>query len=146
MKKTNVLAVAAIAALYAVQGMAGDFAEVPVVVNLEERTAQGAQTSARFANNDVENIGCSATVRSDGVNPVFKYGFCQATDAEGVYAFCYTYDPELVDANNSIANYGFISFTWNENDECVSVKNSTQSRYIPDFAQAKSKKSKKSKK
>ena len=146
MKKTNVLAVAAIAALYAVQGMAGDFFEVPVVVNLEERSAHGAQTSARFANNDVENIGCGATVFSDGLTPVFEFGFCQATDAEDVSFSCSTLDPDLVGAINAVANYGYIRFAWNENGECISVRNSTQSRYIPDFAQAKSKKSKKSKK
>jgi hypothetical protein len=143
MKKTKLIMLAAITALYAVQGMAGVANEAPVIVDLELRTALGAQTTARFADNENELIGCGATVRSDGVNPVLKFGFCQATDAEGVSAACFTQDPELVDAINSIANYGFISFGWNENDECVSVRNSTQSFYIPDFKQAKSKKSKK---
>jgi hypothetical protein len=138
--------IAAIAALYAAQGMAGAASDVPVVVDLVERSAQGAQTSARFADNEIELIGCGARVTSDGVNPVFKFGFCQATDADGDNIVCSTFDPELVAAIGSISNYGFISFSWNENNECLSVRNSTQSFYIPDFKQAKSKKSKKSKK
>ena len=146
MKKRNVTVIAAIAVLYAVQGMAGATTEAPVTIDLELRSAQGAQTSARFADNEIELIGCGARVTSDGINPVLNFGFCQATDANGVNTVCFTQDPELVDAINSIANYGFISFAWNENDECISVRNSTQSIYIPDFKQAKSKKSKKSKK
>ena len=146
MKKKKIFVIAAITALYAAQGMAGATNEAPVIVDLDQQSAQGAQTSARFADNEIALIGCGATVSSDGINPAFKFGFCQATDADGVEVTCFTQDPELVDAISSIANYGFISFDWNENDECVTVRNSTQSFYIPDFKLAKSKKSKKSKK
>jgi hypothetical protein len=113
--------------------LAGATADVPVEIDFELKAAQGVQTSARFSDNDVEAIGCGARVTDLGDGETFSFGFCQATAASGETIVCTTFSPELVDAINSIANYGFISFSWSDEDECVSVRNSTQSVYIPEF-------------
>jgi hypothetical protein len=139
MKMTQMLMLAVITLFYASAGLAGNSIDGPVQVNLDEKFAQGVQTTARFSNNDVEAIGCGARVTDDGVNSVAYFGFCQATDANGVNVVCATFSPDLVDAINSVANYGFLLFTWNDNNECLSVRNSTQSVYIPDFKKEKQK-------
>lgn len=136
------IAATATTLLYAGAGLAGDSADTTVQIATELRGAQGSQASARFADNEVEAIGCGATVSKAADGSINYFGFCQATDAEGVSAFCATFNPELVGAINAIANYGFIQFTWNEDDECISVRNSTQSVYIPDFRSDKAKKGK----
>jgi len=141
MKKIPVLVTTLLTLCYSSAGSAGESAEAPVIIDNEFRSASGSQASARFADNDLEAIGCGATVR-DAEEGVLSFGFCQATDANGDEAFCATFSPELIGAINAISNYGFIRFTWNEQDECVSVRNSTQSIYIPDFRSEKSKKSK----
>lgn len=124
---------ASIMVFYASAGMAGAAGDSPVTIDLELMNAQGVQASARFSDNDVEVIGCGARVTDSGNGEVMNFGFCQATDAAGVSTTCFTFSPDLVAAINSIANYGFISFTWNDLEECTSVRNSTQSLYIPDF-------------
>ena len=142
MKKIQFFVIAVFTLLYGSQGMAGSSIDSPVLIDLDNKNAQGAQSSARFADNDVEVIGCGTTIRDDGVNPPFSFGFCQATDANGVSVLCVTLSAELSTAINGIANYGFISFQWNDDQECVSVRNSTQSIYIPDFRSDKSQKPK----
>lgn len=141
MKKIPVLVTTLITLCYANAGSAGNSDEVPVTIDKEFRYAQGSQSSARFADNDLEAIGCGATVQ-DTEEGVLSFGFCQAVDATGDVALCTTFSPELIGAINAISNYGFIRFNWNEQDECVSIRNSTQSIYIPDFRSEKSKKSK----
>jgi len=133
MKKTYLLVITLLTLFVAVEGMAGASATSEVVIDPVNRNAQGSQASARFSDNDVELIGCGSTVTDNGVDPVFSFGFCQATDASGVNAFCATFSPDLVKAINGFSDYGFIRFTWNESEECISIRNSTQSIYIPAF-------------
>lgn len=140
MKKIQSVAVALVTAFYCAVGLAGSSIDAPVQIGMESRSAQGVQTTARFSDNDVEAIGCGVTVTDLGDGGIVSFGFCQATDASNQSAFCATFSPDLVDAINGIANYGFIRFAWNEQDECISVRNSTQSIYIPDFRDKKSKK------
>lgn len=128
--------------IHAGSGMAGVAGDAAVVVDLDNKSAQGAQSSARYSDNEVEVIGCGATVTDLGDGEVLSFGFCQATDASGMDAFCATFSPALVGAINGIANYGFIRFSWNDNEECVSIRNSTQSIYLPELSTGKSKKSK----
>lgn len=129
--KTKILL--SIAALTLAVGIAfaGQNTSAPVSVDLDNRVARGGQLTARVSDNDVELIGCGATVTNDGVNPTLYFGFCQATDSEGITDTCFTFDADLVDAINSISAYAFIQFAWNENDECTSVRHSTQSFYLP---------------
>ena len=140
MKEIQRLSVALVTLFYAGVGIAGSSVDGPVQIDTELRSAQGVQTTARFSDNEVEAIGCGARVTDAGDGNIVSFGFCQATNADNMSVFCATFSPELIDAINGIANYGFISFTWNEQEECTSVRNSTQSIYIPDFRDKKSKK------
>lgn len=112
---------------------AGATTDVPVIVDLVNSSAQGSQTSARFSDNDVELIGCGSTTVDDGDSSPTFFGFCQATDAEGNSATCFTFSPDLVDAIRAVSAYSFISFSWNEEDECTRVRASSQSIYVPSF-------------
>ena len=139
MNKTQRFIIAIGTFLYATVGLAGTASDSPVVLNFELKTAQGSQTSARFSDNDIEQIGCGATVRILDDGSTLYFGFCQATDANGVDAACFTDNQALVGAINAVANFGFIRFSWNDNDECLSIRNSTQSNYLPNFYMKKSK-------
>ena len=145
MKKIPMI-LAAVTLFHAGSGLAGSSYVSPVLIDLDTNSAQGAQSSARYSDNDIEAIGCGATVSDSGDGNVLRFGFCQATDANGESALCATFNPDLVGAINAIANYGFIRFTWNDAEECVTIRNSTQSSYLPENDTGKSKKSKKSKK
>lgn len=119
-------------ALVANVASAGDTTSAPVSVDTDFRVAQGDMGTARMSKNSVELIGCGSTVTDNGVDPPFVFGFCQATDAAGVSTVCFTQSPSLVAQINAISSYSFIRFSWNENDECGSVRASTQSVYLPE--------------
>ena len=110
---------------------AGHVLSVPVEVDLVNMLAEGDQTTARYSDNDVELIGCGIRALSDGVNPPFTFGFCQATDSAEETIFCSTFDAELIDAIKAVSSHAFITFSWNEIDECTRVGKSSQSFYLP---------------
>nr|CAM58145.1 hypothetical protein [uncultured marine microorganism] len=110
---------------------AGLVQPAPVTVDLANRTALGDQLTARRADNDIELIGCGIRIFDDQSGP-FEFGFCQATDSAGVVAFCFTQSPALLESMRSTSAYAFITFAWNENDECIRIGFSTQSFYLPD--------------
>ena len=120
-------------ALMSGSALAGATNPLNVTVDLDERQAEGDMAAARFAKNDVELIGCGVNYFSDGVGGVFVFGFCQAQDADEVYAVCFTQDPGLVEAIQSISDFSFIRFNWDENDDCTRIGTSTQSLYLPNF-------------
>jgi hypothetical protein len=122
-------------ALVANVASAGDTISVPVLVDTDNRVAQGDMVTARSSKNSVELIGCGAVVTDNGVNPPLVFGFCQATDAADVSRLCSTFSPSLVAQINAISSYSFIQFRWSENGECVSVRASTQSIYLPETKQ-----------
>lgn len=115
---------------------AGFTQSVPVVVDLDGQFAAGNQTTARTSANDLEYIGCGTRNTSDGVFS-FRFGFCQAGDANGVEVLCFTEDPALIDEMRSNSSYSFITFGWREGSgglgdyECIRVGFSTQSFYLP---------------
>ena len=82
----------AIFALMAGIASAGRVQPAPVVVDLDNRFAFGDQWTARTANNDVDLIGCGIRVFDDGNNP-FAFGFCQATNSDGVFHFLNSFTP-----------------------------------------------------
>lgn len=108
---------------------AGFVQPAAVIVNLDEMFAQGDQVTARTAKNDVEGIGCGIRVFDGG----FTFGFCQAADSDGVEGFCFTENPDLLDAMKATSAYAFITFGWDENEECTRIGFSTQSFYLPNF-------------
>lgn len=98
--------------------------------------ANGDMATARFADNDVELIGCGIRTFSDGAGGVFEFGFCQAVmddgTEEGLRGFCSTQNSGLLDTMKATGDYSFVTFSWNEFGECTRIGFSTQSFYIPD--------------
>lgn len=115
-------------------------APVEVTVNADgSGSALGDMVSARFSDNDVEHIGCGIRISSLGSGDYFRWGFCQARDSEGVQGFCSTEDPEILDIMKATSDYSFITFAWDENEECTQIGFSTQSFYIPQHTNGKPK-------
>jgi len=142
------LAIVAIAVAVTSFAFAGLVQPAPVTITMnpdDSGFAQGDMLTARYSDNDVEFIGCGTrTIKNGG--PLFHFGFCQATDSEGNFAFCSTNDAELLTSMRATADYSFVTFGFDENGECNRIGFSTQSFYIPNKVQKKSKGSKKKKK
>jgi hypothetical protein len=114
--------------------LAGLEQPAPVVVTLNgdgSGSANGAQSTARFAKNKVEYIGCGVRRFDDGLGNTFLFGFCQASTADEVLGFCQTESPLLLQSIGDTDDYSFITFSWNADGECRGIGNSTQSFYIP---------------
>lgn len=130
MKKTQILAAFAIS-LLSLSAIAGYLQPAPVIIEMNEDlsgTAGGDMVTARYADNDVELIGCGSTKFSGG----FVFGFCQATDAEGNSAFCNTDDAVLLEQMQQTSDYSYVSFSWDSSGTCTRLRFSTQSFYIPE--------------
>ena len=121
--------------LMAGMAFAGLVQPAAVVVDEDNMQAFGDQATARFSDNDVEFIGCGIRVLEDGVGGVFSFGFCQASDSEEVDAFCTTLNADLLDAMKATSAFSFITFAWNEDEECTQIGFSTQSFYLPNGVQ-----------
>ena len=102
-----------------------------VEVDLVGGFAQGDQVTARTAKEDNVFIGCGIRIFDNGVP--FTFGFCQAEDSDGDHIICVTQEPGLLEAMRSTSAYAFITFSWDENDECTRIGFSTQSFYLPNF-------------
>lgn len=114
--------------------LAGKVQSVPVTVTVNadgSGQASGNMATARASANDVEYIGCGVRKFDDGAGGSTSYGFCQASDAAAVTAFCSTDNAELLDAISNVADYSFVTFSWNADGMCRMVGVSTQSFYIP---------------
>ena len=138
-----------VAALTLVTGMAsaGLVQPAEITVDVVNMIASGDQLTARNAKNDVEFIGCGIRVTDTGFG-TFSFGFCQASDSEGVEITCFTQNAELLDVMKTTSDFAFITFSWKDDGaggaECRRIGFSTQSFYLPKFSK-KSKKSKKGK-
>ena len=88
---------------------------------------------ARFSDNDVELIGCGTRFYDDG----FMFGFCRATDLDGVEIVCWTMNPDFMNAISAISPFSFILFESNTDGDCTTVRFSTQSHQIPDLKKSK---------
>ncbi len=121
---------------------AGFTSDVPVTIDNENNLAYGNMVSARFSDNSEELIGCG--VRNYAFSDGFEYswGFCQARIDAETSKICSTTNPALLDKMSNINDFSYISFGWDENDECTNVGFSTQSQYIPEFKDKKEKKNK----
>ena len=119
-------------AVFSGAAFAGMVQPLPVEVNLASLFAHGDMISARDAANDKEFIGCGVRKYDDGAGGAWAYGFCQAEDAKGNRAFCSTENEDLLDAIEASADFGYVSFSWNEKtEECTRIGFSNQSFYIP---------------
>ena len=114
--------------------MAGLVKSVPVTVTVNadgSGSANGNMASARASGNDVEYIGCGVRKYANATGGADAYGFCQASDAAGVTAYCFTNNAELLDAFENVADFSFVSFSYNAEGQCQLIGISTQSFYIP---------------
>jgi hypothetical protein len=114
--------------------MAGRVQPAPVTVTVNtdgSGQAHGDMATARSSANDVEYIGCGVRRHDNGAGGASAYGFCQAGDAAGVTGFCSTDNAELLDVIENVADYSFITFSWNNKGQCRMIGISTQSFYIP---------------
>ncbi|HEY0659887.1 MAG TPA: hypothetical protein VGD21_00975 [Lysobacter sp.] len=108
-------------------------AVVEVTTNADgSGNAFGNMVTARFADNDVEFIGCGIRFFDDGAGGTFELGFCQAANSADEAGFCQTTRPDLLEAMKATGDYSFITFAWNPDGECRAIGFSTQSFYIPD--------------
>jgi hypothetical protein len=114
--------------------MAGKVNVYPVTVTLNadgSGNASGNMASARASANDVEYIGCGVRARDNGAGGATFSAFCQAGDAAGITAYCWTNNRELMDVIQNVADYSFVTFSWNTDGNCNFIGISTQSFYIP---------------
>ncbi len=114
---------------------AGLVTPAEVIVDLDNRFAQGDMLTARQSDSDFTMIGCG--IRKIVVSPTetISFGFCQANSgetAEGNFT-CFTQNPDVLAGINAISDYSFITFGWDENNECIRIGNSTQSFYLPNI-------------
>lgn len=129
-KQLTVLAALVLTSSAALAGLA-TITPVSVVVNSDASgSALGSMSAARFSKNTVEYIGCGVR-RIESAGGVVVFGFCQASDAAGVVAFCETENPALIESIGDQDDYSFITFSWDASGICRSIGNSTQSFYIP---------------
>ncbi len=128
----KMLAATAAAVGFSGVAIAGMVQPLPVEVNLASLYAHGDMISARDAPNKTEFIGCGVRKYDDGVGGATAFGFCQAEDAKGNRAFCNTDNEDLLDAIEASADFGYVSFSWNEKTQvCTRIGFSNQSFYIP---------------
>jgi hypothetical protein len=124
-----------ILALLAGFAFAGLVAPVPVDVDLDNMFAFGDQFTARTSAGDTQFIGCGTRSIDDGTGNPFRFGFCQASDADGDEVTCFTENANLLDEMRANNDYAFITFGWQDDGgggaECIRVGFSTQSFYLP---------------
>ena len=120
--------------------MAGFLQPAPVTITLNtdgSGSAQGDQLTARNDKSDTALIGCGVRMYSDGGGFTFQFGFCQATDASGISAFCSTSDQTLLDGMKGVSDFSFIIFQFDADGNCTEIGNSTQSFYLPKLKSGK---------
>ena len=120
--------------------VAGLFQPAPVNVDLVAMSALGDQLTARKSAGDTEFIGCGTRSFDDGMGNTFRFGFCQAEDADGDEITCFTQSDALLDEMRANNDYAYITFNWQDDGQggadCVRVGFSTQSFYLPDILEA----------
>lgn len=131
MTKTKLLFGGFGAALLSSAAYAGLVQPFPVDVDLTNNIANGDTVTARYSGNDVELIGCGIRHISDGVGGIVRFGFCQATDRDEENIICTTQDGGLLDAIFASSDFSFITFSWDENNQCTRIGFSNQSFYLP---------------
>jgi hypothetical protein len=132
MKKILTL-ITSLAVLLPALAFAGLTQPAPVIVDLDNYFAAGDQWTARSSKNADELIGCGVLHIDDGQGFTYNWGFCQATDADGVNTQCFTETPSLLETMRATSAFAYIDFSWDEDGNCTRVRYSTQSFYLPRF-------------
>lgn len=131
---TKTLAIALGTALLATPALAGQTQPAEVNVDLDTMFASGDMVTARGSKGDSEFIGCGTRNFEDGAGGLFSWAFCQAEDADGDRATCFTFNPDLVKTINAINDTSYIQFAWTDDGSgsltCTRMGFSTQSFYL----------------
>ena len=134
---TKNLLVLLVLSMFSISVFAGQVAPAPLTIEINEDGsgfAGGDMRTARNSTNDIENIGCGTRIYDDGAGGTWSWAFCQATDADGVFAQCFTQNAGLVAALDSVADSSYLTFSWvadgEDNYECTKIGTSTQSFYL----------------
>jgi hypothetical protein len=132
--------VAAGAVLALVGGIAagGTYTPVPITIDFDNRVASGDMYSARLSANPDALIGCGIRSPAPGVT----FAFCQARlgPDDDQLAQCFTEDPAQLATIGAMDDFSYIVFRWDIDGNCLSVGNSTQSLYLPEFFKTDKKK------
>ena len=131
MLKLTTAAVFAAVAIAATPAFAGLTQPAEVDVDLTNRFAQGDQVTARYNADPDVFIGCGMRKIRTGAGTLVATGFCQAKDAADDTFTCTTDDIGLIDAMNASGDFGFVTFSWNEDGTCRRIGFSNQSFYLP---------------
>jgi len=110
-----------------------------VMVDLKNRVPQGIRKTASNSDRDFTMIGCDTRKISISPTETISFGFCQANSGEteeGSFT-CFTQNADVLAGIDAISNYSFITFAWDEDDECIRIGNSTQSFYLPNIKEKK---------
>lgn len=131
--KINGLLALFLGAMMSTSVSAGLTQPAEVEIDNETRFAQGDMNTARRSKNEFAFIGCGVRVISVSETEIINFGFCQAGvgEAEDERITCFTQNAELLDGIKSIADYSYVTFSWDENGDCTRIGNSTQSFYLP---------------
>jgi hypothetical protein len=107
--------------------LAGFKTNIPVVIDLELRNAQGALGTARNTTDALQYIGCTITT-DDG----WSLTECVARDAAGVTVSCINgVNTGMRDAALSINGDSFIYFQWDAIGQCTQLVVRNNSWHAP---------------
>ena len=137
MKKIIATLISAILFTTAAQAGFGPFIDDVLVTDLGGglTMVEGSLVGVRFADDDVQQIGCR--VRGDKIGS--SSVACAAIDINENFYFCFSFDPALIEAAKSISPFSYVNFTYDETAECGSLLVSVRSHHIPDANTEKSK-------
>lgn len=85
--------------------------------------AQGSIGSARNSNDNSQYIGCKLSASAGYTNVV-----CEATDAVGRFAYCYSSDWRFIEAVKAMGSNSQIMFIWRDSYYCSYINISNDSR------------------
>lgn len=120
-------------ALMLIGGVAagGRYSPAPVTIDWDDQVATGDMYAARLSDDPDMFIGCG--IRSPVAG--YTFAFCQANVGpdDDQLVQCFTEDPAHVAAVGAMDDFSWVSFRWDDDGNCTSVGNSTQSFYLPQF-------------
>jgi hypothetical protein len=137
MKKVIATLILTILFTATVQAGLGPFIDDLLVTDLGEglTRVEGSLVGVRFADDDVQQIGCRVAGNRGGDPSVT----CAAIDLNEDLYLCFSFDPALIEAAISISPYSYVRFVYDETAECESILVSVRSHHIPDADSEKSK-------
>ena len=125
MKRTVTLGVVVGGALLAAgTAYAGAKGNAGVFLNQTQRYAGGSLADARSSADTKASISIEF-----GASPGYSSAWLQVVDAQGVIANCFTTNPAMVQAFQSIMSDGYVYATWDASAQCTYVAAFNTSMY-----------------